>query len=405
MTSVVVNVKTREIGLGRPGADGPPSPAVIRPARPWDLCEPEERDWFGVLGDGLVIVWPPQADTAWPRAGGAWLHVAASGTVTAFTGKVDVGQDNRSASRLLVAKELAVYPDDVQVVQGDTDLCPYDAGTFGRRSRPGSGEALRRTAAGARQALIGIAAARLGRPRGHLAAEKGAVVCRLTGRKLPYGTLVAGTRRAEVLTTEPPFSAPSGWSTAGRPHATSRLVAVTGTRCSVSDMRLPGMLHGVVLHPPVPGAVPRVVDCGSPAAMPGVTIVRDGEFIGVTAADPVTALRAITAIKADWDEPSPGPADRADHSRSHPAHAQHVISSLDTRAAVAEWDNGRLTVWAGTTVPFAVRARLSNTFRISEASIRVIVAPTRGGFGGKHGDEAVEAARLSRHTFRPVMVR
>jgi len=118
----------------------------------------------------------------------------------------------------------------------------------------------------------------------------------------------------------------------------------------------------------------------------------------------VTALRAITAIKADWDEPSPGPADRADHSRSHPAHAQHVISSLDTRAAVAEWDNGRLTVWAGTNVPFAVRARLGNTFRISEASIRVIVPPTWGGYGGKHGDEAVEAARLSRHSFRPVMV-
>ena len=169
-------------------------------------------------------------------------------------------------------------------------------------------------------------------------------------------------------------------------------------------MRLPGMLHGVVLHPPVPGAVPRVVDCGSPAAMPGVTIVRDGEFIGVTAADPVTAQRAITAIKADWDEPSPGPADRADHLRSHPAHAQHVISSLDARPAVAAWDNGRLTVWAGTSVPFAVRARLSNTLRISEASIRVIVPPAWGGFGGQHDDEAVEAARLSRHTFRPVMV-
>jgi len=141
MTSVVVNVKTREIGQGGPGAGGPPPPAVIRPARPWDLCEPEERDWFGALGDGLVIVLPPQADAAWPRAGGAWLHVAPSGTVTAFTGQVVVGQDNQTAFRLLVAKELAVDPDDVQVVQGDTDLCPYDAGTFGRRSRPDSGEA------------------------------------------------------------------------------------------------------------------------------------------------------------------------------------------------------------------------------------------------------------------------
>jgi len=383
---------------------GLPPRALTRPARPWDLCEPEERDWFGALGDGLVVVWPPQADAAWPRAGGAWLHVAPSGTVTAFTGKVDVGQDNQTAFRLLVAKELAVNPDDVQVVRGDTDLCPYDAGTFGRRSMPDSGEALRRTAAGARQAMIGFAAARLGGPRGHLAAEKGAVVCRLTGQKLPYGTLVAGMRRAEVLTTEPPLSSPAGLSAAGRPHANAN--TVTGPPCFVPDMRLPDMLHGAVLHPPVPGAVLRAVDCGPPAAMPSVTIVRDGEFIGVAAADPVTARRAVTAIKADWDEPSPDPAGRADHLRSatfKTARLAHV--PLETSAAVAEWDDGRLTVWTGTNVPFAVRARLSNTFRISEAAIRVIVPPTGRGFGGgKHGDEAVEAARLSRLTFRPVMV-
>lgn len=92
--------------------------ALARPARPWDLSEPHERDWFGVLGDGLVVVWPPQADREWPRAGGAWVHIAPSGTVTAFTGKVGVGLDNQTAFRLLVAEELAVDPDDVRVVPG-----------------------------------------------------------------------------------------------------------------------------------------------------------------------------------------------------------------------------------------------------------------------------------------------
>ena len=129
-----------------------PSP-LSRPARPWDLSAPGERDWFGVLGHGLVVVWPPSAAGTWPRSGGAWLHVAASGTVTAFTGKVDVGQDNLTALRLLVAEELAVDPADVRLVQGDTDLCPYDAGTFGSRSMPDAGEALRRAAAGAAQIL------------------------------------------------------------------------------------------------------------------------------------------------------------------------------------------------------------------------------------------------------------
>lgn len=371
--------------------------SVARPARPWDLSEPEERDWFGVLGDGLVVVWPPQADREWPRAGGSWLHIAPSGTVTAFTGKVDIGQDNQTAFGLVVAEELAVDPENVRVVQGDTDVCPYDAGMSGSQSMPDPGEALRQAAAGARQLLIDIAAARLGGLGAHFTAEGGAVVCGLTGLRLPYGTLAAGTRRAEVLTTKPRLTSPAEWSAAGRPHAAPRFDAVTGSRCFVADMQLPGMLHGALLRPPAPGAVLRAVDCGPAEVMPGVTVVRGGEFIGVAAADQLTARHAVAAIKADWDEPAPGPADFATT-----AYLVHVPS--ETRAAVAEWNDGRLTVWTGTNVPFAVRVRLSSTFRISEAAIRVIVLPVGGGCGGKHGEEAVAAARLARTTFRPVMV-
>jgi [2Fe-2S] binding domain/Molybdopterin-binding domain of aldehyde dehydrogenase len=194
-------------------------PELSRPARPWDLSAPGERDWFGVLGDGLVVVWPPSAAGTWPRSGGAWLHVAASGTVTAFTGKVDVGQDNQMALRLLVAEELAVDPAVVRLVQGDTDLCPYDVGTFGSRSMPDAGEALRRAAAGARQILIGLAATRLGGPHAYLHAEQGSVVGRLTGGRLPYTALLAGSRQVEVLSEEPPLTSPAEWTTAGRPLA------------------------------------------------------------------------------------------------------------------------------------------------------------------------------------------
>jgi isoquinoline 1-oxidoreductase len=387
--------------------------ALARPSAPWDLSAPGERDWFGVLGDGLVVVWPGSpglaGQTGAERApDGAWLHVAPSGAVTAFTGQVDLGQDNQTAFRLLVAEELAVALADVRVVQGDTDLCPYDAGTFGSRSMPDAGQALRRAAAGARQILL----------------------------SLPYGTSLAGTRRLEVLTAEPELTWPAGWSTAGRSQAAPRADAVTGARCFVSDMRLPGMRHGAVLRAPVPGAVLRTADTGPAQTMPGVTVVRDGEFIGVTAADPVTARRAVAAIKADWDEPPPAPVDLAGYLRSHPvagqdwpravcseagdteaalaaaatqvqatyttAYLAHV--PLETRAAVADWADGRLTVWTGTNVPFAVRARLSETFGMSQAAIRVIVPPTGAGFGSKHGDEAIEAARLAREAGRPVKV-
>ena len=352
-----------------------------------------------MLGDGLVVVWPS------PR-GGAWLHIAPSGVATAFTGKVDVGQDNQMAFRLLVAEELRADPADVRVVQGDTDVCPYDPGTFGSRSMPDAGEALRRAAAGARQILAS-------------------------------GPPVAGTRRVEVLAAEPELTSPQDWATAGRPHAAPETAVVTGARRFVSDMELPGMLHGAVLRAPAPAAALRTVDCGPAEAMPGVTVVRDGDFVGVAAGDPVTARRAVAAIRADWDMPAPGPADLAGYLRAHPvaghgwqravrsetgdadaalaaaatqvkatyttAYLAHV--PLETRAALAEWDDGRLTVWTGTNIPFAVRARLSQTFGISEAAIRVIVPPVGGGFGGKHGAEAVEAARLARGTGRPVKVR
>ena len=426
-------------GPARAGTDPLTSvtrPALARPARPWDLSASEDRDWFRVLGHGLVVVWPPDGAGSWPRSGGAWLHVAASGTVTAFTGKVDLGQDNLTALRLLVAEELAVDPADVSLVSGDTDLCPYDPGTFGSRSMPDAGEALRRAAAGAREALIDLAAPRLGGPHAQLRAEQGSVTCALTGIRLPYGAFLAGMRRVEVLAKEPPLTPPTAWTTAGRPYPAPRADAVTGARRFVSDLQRPGLRHGAVLRPPAPGAVLRSADTAAAGAIAGVTVVRDGEFIGVTAGDPGTARRAVAAIRADWEQPPPGPADLETYLRAHPVDGegwQRAVSSqagdpeaalaaavigvqatyttaylahvpLETRAAVAEWEDGRLTVWTGTNVPFAVRARLSRTLGIGEAAIRVIVPPVGGGFGGKHGDEAIEAARLARGTGGPVMV-
>ncbi len=132
---------------------GPPEPGQphYRPDAPWDLTPPADCDWFGALGDGLVVVLePPEPDAARTTARGAWMHLAGDGLVTAFTGKVDVGQDNRTALRLLVAEELGVPVDRVRLAMGDTDVCPHDLGTFGSRSMPDAGRALRIVAAYAR---------------------------------------------------------------------------------------------------------------------------------------------------------------------------------------------------------------------------------------------------------------
>ncbi|MGH9171809.1 MAG: 2Fe-2S iron-sulfur cluster-binding protein [Acidimicrobiales bacterium] len=143
-------------GQSESGAAADGIDLLPRPLKPWNLVAPNQRDYEAALGPGLVCVWPADEPPDTPaRYGGAWIHVAPSGRVTAFSGKVDVGQDNRTAFRLLVAEELEVELGQVTVVQGDTDVCPFDWGTFGSRSMPVSGEALRRAAAGARFALAG----------------------------------------------------------------------------------------------------------------------------------------------------------------------------------------------------------------------------------------------------------
>jgi nicotinate dehydrogenase subunit B len=382
-----------------------------RPRWPWDLVSPQERDYVEVLGPGLVVVWPAgRPPESWARQGGAWIHVAPSGWVTAFSGKVDVGQDNRTAFRLLVAEEMGVDVDRVTVVQGDTDVCPYDAGTFGSRSMPDAGEALRRAAAGGRRALE-----ELGDP----------------------GQLAEGWRLV-VLDTEPSLVAPADRRLVGRRgHAAERADAVTGRRRFASDLERPGMGHGAILRPAVPDSTLRSLDCSRAEAIPGAVVVQEGPFVGVVADDPATARRAVAAIDAEWDEAPPIGEDLVEYLRTHSvaeegwerrvdevtgdvagaldgtaeaitatyttAYLAHV--PLETRAALAEWDGNRLTVWTGTQVPFGARTQIATALGIDEGDVRVVVPPTGGAFGGKHaGQVATEAARLARATGRPVRV-
>ena len=380
-----------------------------RPARPWDMTEPEDCDWFEILGDGLVVVLrpPPLEPGSWTTGGGAWLHVGDDGLVTAFTGKVDVGQDNCTALRLLVAEELEVSLAKVRLAMGDTDLCPYDMGTFGSRSMPDAGSALRKVAAFARGLL----------------------------------PVDAGSRRVEVVTGEPEVTAPTLWRGAGRAHVPEGIVdAVTGSRRFISDITFPGVRYGAVLRPPVVGATLRHVDTAGLEGRADVDVVATHKLTGVVADDPATARTALAALLAQWDVPdAPSDIDLEAFLRAHPlaatggwgqavrdergnpdaalseapvrARATYTTAyiapaALETRGALAVWDDdGRLTIWVGTQTPFATRAQVAAELDVAEERVRVIVPPTGGGFGGKHGGGvATEAAILAREVGAPVKV-
>ncbi len=418
---------------------GPPMPGEprFRPARPWDLTDPAERDWFGLLGDGLVVVLPPPSGPgAWSTATSAWLHISPSGQVTAFTGKVDVGQDNRTALRLLVAEELGVPLGSVRLAMGDTDLCPYDMGTFGSRSMPDAGQVLRRTAACARTLLT--------------PADSQHPMSQYLISQHLISQQLAGERRVEIVAGEPALTDPATWHTAGRPHLPpGARAAVTGARRFGSDLSHPGLWHGAVLRPPAPGATLRALDTTAAAARPDVTVVSTADLTGVVAPGQAEARAALAdlAAGAAWDVPAaPSDHEIAGFLREHPTQgtqtgrwggpflhqegsaatalesaairceatytaAYIAPAALETRVAVAEWDEPgpgrrpRVTVWTGTQTPFAVRAQVAEELGIGQPDVRIIVPATGGAFGGKHaGGIAAEAALLAREARRPVKV-
>jgi len=416
----------------------PPRPA--EPGLPFDLRREQPQSLSASLPEGLLTVVADPGEPGFEGPDDAWVHVGADGAVTAFTGKVEAGQGTRTALSLLVAEELAVPADAVRLVMADTDTSPFDLGTFGSRSMPHAAPPLRAAAAAAMRVLVRAAADRFGLPDTDLTAADGWIAGPDGAPSASYGELVAGQRRVEQVPADAPVTPATSWRrVAGKPaRAIAGADAVTGRKLFPSDLRLPGMLHGLVLHPPAAGATLQRADTAAAAAIDGVIVVADREFVGVTASDPRTARAALAAVEAQWDElPGPGPAELEDYLRAHPveregrfgvtreeagdldqalaaapvrlaatyraAYVAHV--PLEPRAALARWEGSELTVWTATSTPFRAREELAAAFGIDAAGVHVVVPDFGGGFGGKHGSAvALEAARLARAAGRPVRV-
>ena len=415
--------------------------------RPFDLLTPTERAYFDRYGPGLVLVLPAQrpGPTEWGRGGpphgGAWLHVGADGKARAFVGKVDVGQGTRTALSLLVAEELRLPVSSVELTMGDTDVCPWDMGTFGSRSMPDAAQHLRLTGAAARHALLELAAHKFGAKASEVELSEGSAHLRVGGRSetVGYGDLVRDLRRVETVTPSTHPIPPSEWTTAGHPAGdVSALEVVTGTRRYTSDLHLSGMLYGQILFPPAHGSKLVRVDTSRAQAMPGVIVVQDGDRVAVAAPDLLTSHAALKAIRAEWEtSPQPSEKEAVDYLRQHPAEGEdfwdvvhHTAGDvtaalasapivthetyttayiahvpLETHAVLAAWEGDRLTVWMGSQTPFRARDALSDALGLHEANVRIVVPPTGAGFGGKHAAElAVTAARLARTAGHPVRI-
>jgi CO/xanthine dehydrogenase Mo-binding subunit len=422
--------------------------AAIRPLRYG--FELGRREFFKLLGSGMVVCLCARpartqesgahrhSEDDLPQSIQAWLHIAEDGRVTVYTGKVEVGQNIRTSLAQQVAEELRVTASSIELIMGDTALTPYDMGTFGSRTTPTMGPQLRNVSAAARETLIDLAAERWHVDRSSLVAADGGISDRHSHRSLTYGELTKGQELVQMIGDDPALEPPSQWRIAGTamPKVNGRAF-VTGKHQYSSDVIRPGMLYGRVLRPSAFRATLKSLDPGGAKQIPRVTVVRDGDFVGVVAPDLGTASKALEAIHGEWTAPpqtseatlfedvrkaataetdNPGGPPRFSTGSIEQgfSSAEHILAQsyrvsyiahvpLEPRAAVAEWQDGKLTVWTGTQRPFAVRDELAQAFRISTDKVRVLVPDTGSAYGGKHtGDAAVEAARLAKAAGKPV---
>jgi isoquinoline 1-oxidoreductase len=413
--------------------------------------ETTRRDFFRIAGGGLIIGLllgeealaqrPGGRGAGGPQEIGAWIHIGEDSAVTVYTGKVEIGQNIRTSLSQVVAEELHVPLVTVKMVMADTALVPPDMGTFGSRTTPSMASQLRRAAAAAREALVDLAAEKGKVDRGTLAVAEAKVAGPKGEPAFTFGELTKGQKIMKVIGTAPTTKAEK-WTVAGTsPTKVNGRAHVTGSHQYASDIQRPGMLFGKVLRPPSFKAKMTSVDTKPAEAIEGVKVVHEGDFVGVVAPTEHEAAAALSTIKAEWQEtPQVSGKDifrhfkqtvgrgggkggfggggggnqgsietglkaadqtvKADYTVAYIAHCP-----LEPRVAVAEWTDGKVTVWTGTQGPFRVRDQVVGALGLTADKVRVIVPDMGSGYGGKHTvDTAIEAARLAKAAGKPVKV-
>ncbi|NWG13837.1 MAG: xanthine dehydrogenase family protein molybdopterin-binding subunit [Acidobacteria bacterium] len=418
---------------------------VMDQHRPGNTLSLGRRDFIKLVGGGIVVLFHA-GDTAFLEAQGrggyptdfnAYLRIGEDGRVTVYTGKVELGQDVVTSLAQMAADELDVSLESIDMVMGDTDLCPYDMGTFGSMSIRFFGPALRSAAAEARATLVQLAAARLSTPADRLSVEDGVVFAASDkSRRVTYGQLAKGRKITRTLEGKAATKPVSRFAVMGKPakRRDARL-KVTGRAQYAGDIRLPGMLYARILRPPAHGATAKQIDTSGAEKIPGVTVVREEDLVAVLHTDPEAAEKALETIKTEFDLPkaavdeetvfdylvkaappaqeterkgdlAQGEKTAADVFEARYVNGYGAHATIETHTAAAKVEGGRVTVWTSTQTPFPNRQEVAQALGFAPENVHIITPFVGGGFGGKSssGRQAVEAARLAKAVGKPVQV-
>jgi len=386
-----------------------------------------------------------------PRSLDSWLAISPDGTVTFYTSKVEIGTGTITALAQIVAEELDVPFDRVKMVYGDTSQTIEQGSTTGSRSIERAGPQLRQAAAAARQELLKLASARLDVPIEKLAVQNGVVsVVGDPAKKVSYGQLIGGKRFNTTITAtgsggamkvapEVKAKNPKDYKIVGQPMKRMDLPGkLTGEYIYAHDVRIPGMLHGRVLRPPVVNTEPTNIDESLARKIPGfVKVVRQGSFVGVVAKTQWAAIKAAEALKVTWAEPTTKlpanpdalfaylkntkpartlkPVDKGNLAEAF-AQAKKTYQAsyrwpfqlhgmIGPSCAVADVKGDKATIWSGPQGPFRTRTTVATLLKIPEQNVRVIYHEASGSYGRMSTDDGAEdAALLSRLAGAPVRV-
>ena len=353
----------------------------------------------------------------------SWIRIDADGSITAFTGKCELGQGFVTAFQQIAAEELDVPFESLKVITADTSRTANEGYTSGSHSMQDSGTAIQHAAAQVRVLLIAEAARRLDLPAENLHTENAAVIAP-AGRRLSYGELVAHDMLHVQAQATSKLKDPATFKVMGQPVPRVDIPAkVTGGAAYVQDMRLPGMVHARIVRPPSYGAQLTACDTVAVEKLPGVVkVVRDGNFLAVVASKEFQAIKAMAALSsaAKWKETPSLPKqddlprvlvslpsqDKTIFQASNPAvTGQKTIEASYTRpyqshgsigssCAVAQFADGTMTVWTHTQGVYPDRAAIAEMLRVPPAGVRCIQVEGSGCYGHNGADDAAADAAL-----------
>ena len=405
------------------------------------------RDFFKILGGGIIVFFSPwdafelmempaEQARSLPKDFNAFVHIAEDGTVTCYTGKIEMGQGIITSLPVMAADELDVPLEKVKLVLGDTALCPFDQGTYGSLTTRSFGPAMRAALAEAKGVLMELASEKLKVPASQLVAEKGVIyVSGNKAKRVTYGELTRGKRIEKFLEVKPPVKDYTKFIYVGKSYKkVDSVEKVKGEAKFTGDLKLPGMLFARILRPPSHGATLKSADTSAAEKIEGVKVVRDDGLIAVVSENKDKVDEAIVKIKAEYEfnelpvndrnlfewilkaQTSSSVSNTAGDIELGRKQSEHVFETefhdvylahapIETHTALAQFEGEKLTVWASTQQPFPLQDSLANELKMPRDNVRVIVPYVGGAFGAKNAyQQAIEAARLAKLTGKPVMV-